>query len=272
MVMAEKTNIKKCKKLVANLKKKVYFKSALVAYNKKYSQIVQELIAVGEEQDSANKKAYILVLSQLHDIMREAQPLIEDLINSRIENGEISDASQARKSVAGNLFQQFVAYTLAQNIIVQNINKDVIVSLSSSVLDEYAVINVGEDKQKPDSDVLIYSESNNTPIINFSCKTSCRERAGQTYKWKLLSDLACCNCEHKYNNENCPVTKYGLHYEPKRKIFMYFITADFYNELSNPQIAAMFNFFDNSYVAKSYTSSEKIKTLEHVIDDINTIY
>ena len=150
MVMAEKTNIKKCKKLVANLKKKVYFKSALVAYNKKYSQIVQELIAVGEEQDSANKKAYILVLSQLHDIMREAQPLIEDLINSRIENGEISDASQARKSVAGNLFQQFVAYTLAQNIIVQNINKDVIVSLSSSVLDEYAVINVGEDKQKPD--------------------------------------------------------------------------------------------------------------------------
>ena len=174
--MAEKTNIKKCKKLVANLKKKVYFKSALVAYNKKYSQIVQELIAVGE------------------------------------------------------------------------------------------------DKQKPDSDVLIYSESNNTPIINFSCKTSCRERAGQTYKWKLLSDLACCNCEHKYNNENCPITKYGLHYEPKRKIFMYFITADFYNELSNPQIAAMFNFFDNSYVAKSYTSSEKIKTLEHVIDDINTIY
>lgn len=270
--MAEKTNIKKCKQLVSTLKKKVYFKSALAAYNKKYNQIVQKLVANGEQQEFANKKAYRLVLSQLHDIMREAQPLIEDVINSRIENGEISDASQARKSVAGNLFQQFVAYTLAQNILVQNINKDVIVSLSSNVLDEYAVIDVGEDKQKPDSDVLVYSESNNSPIINFSCKTSCRERAGQTYKWKLLSDLACCNCEHKHNNENCPVTKYSLHYEPKRKILMYFITADFYNELSNPQIVAMFNFFDNSYVAKPHSSSEKIKTLEYIIDDINTIY
>ena len=91
-------------------------------------------------------------------------------------------------------------------------------------------------------------------------------------KSQLLSDLACCNCEHKHNNENCPVTKYSLHYEPKRKIFMYFITADFYNELSNPQIVAMFNFFDNSYVAKPHSSSEKIKTLEYIIDDINTIY
>lgn len=145
--MAEKTNIKKCKQLVSNLKKKVYFKSALAAYNKKYNQIVQKLVANGEQLESANKKAYRLVLSQLHDIMRETQPLIEDVINIRIENGEISDASQARKSVAGNLFQQFVAYTLAQNILVQNINKDVIVSLSSNVLDEYAVIDVGEDKQ-----------------------------------------------------------------------------------------------------------------------------
>lgn len=138
------------------------------------------------------------------------------------------------------MFQQFAAYTLAQNILVENINKDVIVSLSSSVLDEYAVIDVGEDKQKPDSDVLVYSESNDIPIINFSCKTSCREKAGQAYKWKLLSDLACCNCDHKHNNENCPVTKYSLYYEPKRKKFMYFITADFYNELSNAQIVAMF--------------------------------
>lgn len=46
--MAEKANIKKCKQLVSNLKKKVYFKSALAAYNKKYNQIVQNLVADGE--------------------------------------------------------------------------------------------------------------------------------------------------------------------------------------------------------------------------------
>lgn len=64
--------------------------------------------------------------------MIEAQPLIEDIINSRIKNGRISHASQARKSVESNLFQQFVSYILTQNVLVQNINKEVIISLSSN--------------------------------------------------------------------------------------------------------------------------------------------
>ena len=271
--MKEANNIKICKKLVLDLEKKQYFSAAVKAYKDKYNCIVNDLISKGVKKEVASAEAYKLILSHLHDIMREAEPLVEAVITQRIEKGEIKDASQARKSVAGNLFQQLVAYSLAQNIIVKNIDKNVIVTLSASILDQYAIIKVGEDEQKPDSDVLVYSmEDKTSPIINFSCKTSCRERAGQTYKWKLLSDMATCTCDHRKDNENCPITKYGLEYNPQRNIYMCFITADFYNELKNPQIAAMFNFFDNSYIAKLKSPSKKIKILQDVIDDINMYY
>lgn len=271
--MKEAKNIKICKKLISDLEKKQYFSAALKAYNDKYSDIVNNLVDEGTDEKIASANAYKLVLSHLHDIMRSAEPLVEEVITQRIQKGQIKDASQARKSVAGNLFQQFIAYSLAKNIVVKNISKNVIVTLSASILEQYAIIKVGEDEQKPDSDVLVYSDENKTsPIINFSCKTSCRERAGQTYKWKLLSDLATCTCIHQKDNENCPITKYGLEYNPQRKIYMCFITADFYDELKNPQISAMFNFFDNSYVAKPQKPSDKIKLLQDVIDDINTYY
>jgi hypothetical protein len=43
-----------------------------------------------------------------------------------------------------------------------------------------AAIRVGEDIQKPDSDVIVYSEDiKNSPIMNFSCKTSCRDVLGK---------------------------------------------------------------------------------------------
>ena len=108
--------------------------------------------------------------------------------------------------------------------------------------------------------------------MNFSCKTSCRERAGQTYKWKLLSDLASCDCDHKEGNDKCPVNIYQLEYSSQRKIKVCFITADFYDEIAQPQIAAMFNFFDYSYVAKPTSNITTIKPLEDVIDDINNCF
>lgn len=268
--MKEAKNITMCKKLIGDLEKKEYFSAALNAYNNRYADIVRKLMEEGEEEEVATAHAYKIILSHLHDIMRAAEPFVEAVIQQRIEKKVIKDAAQARKSAAGNLFQQFVAYTLAQNIVFRNIRKNVVVTLSARVLDQYAVIKVGEDEQKPDSDVLVYSVEDRTgPIINFSCKTSCRERAGQTYKWKLLSDLATCKCEHQKDNKDCPVTKYGLKYDPQRKIYMCFITADFYEECGNPQISAMFNFFDQAYIAKTEIPSGKVKILQDVIDDIN---
>jgi len=265
-------NIRECNKLIRKLERNNYFSAALPAYNEKLNTIINDLRE--EEIDDAEALSYIRILSYLSEIMRNAQPLVDDYIQSRVDNGSIRDASQARKSAAGNIFQQFVAYTLSKNIVLGNINKDIVVTTSTKrILEDYAAIRVGDDIQKPDSDVLIYSSNDiNSPIINFSCKTSCRERAGQTYKWKLLSDIATCNCEHKATTANCPANIYNLDYHPQRNIKMCFVTSDFYNEIEQPQIAGMFRFFDQSFVAKPNRNNGFIKSFENVIDYINSIY
>lgn len=130
-----------------------------------------------------------------------------------------------------------------------------------------------DDILKPDSNIIVYSiREDNSPIMNFSCKTSCGERAEQTYKWKLLCDLAACICDHKESNPDCPVSKYNLTYKPNRQILTCFVTTDFYDELSNPQTSAMFNFFDYSYVAKTTSPSSCVQVPENVVDDINHVF
>lgn len=273
--MAEKKkNIKECEKLIKNLEKKEYFSAALITYKDKLNQLVKKIKVdnIDISDTDAEAKAYSDIFSYLSEIMRNAESRVESVISAKVASKVITNADQARKSAAGNIFQQLFAYTLAKNVVIGNITANVIVSMSANkILDEYATIQVGDDTQKPDSDVIVYcAESESTPILNYSCKTSCRERAGQTYKWKLLSDLATCSCEHKEGNENCPVTVYGLKYSPKRKVYMCFVTADFYDEIAQPQIAAMFNFFDKSYVAKPTSSVSTIKNLSNVVDDINS--
>ena len=276
MSMPVPANIRNCIKLIRKLESMTYFAGALGTYNNKLSELSAVLLEEnpGLSEVDVLKASYRKILSHLSSIMRSAQDNVEAIIQSRVDSGEISNADQARKSTAGNIFQQMIAYTFAKNIVLGNITGNLTVTMSTAnILDEYATIKVGEDSQKPDSDVLIYDEDDTaSPIMNFSCKTSCRERAGQTYKWKLLSDLASCDCEHKEGNDKCPVNIYQLDYSLRRKIKVCFVTADFYDEISQPQIAAMFNFFDYSYIAKPTSSITTIKPLETVIDDINSCY
>lgn len=264
-------SIRQCNKFINSLQGKIYFPYALPTYNEKLNELFVELRSNGIVD--VEKEGYKIILSYLTEIMQEAQQSVDEHIQHRFETGEITDKDQARKNAAGNVFQQFVAYTLSKNIVIGNINKDVVVTTSTKkILEDYASISVGEDIQKPDSDVLIYSPSDtNSPIINFSCKTSFRERAGQTYKWKLLCDIAACECEHKVDNEKCPANIYRLDYHPQRKIYMCFVTSDFYNEIGQPQIAGMFNFFDKSFVTKPNVTGS-IESFENVIDFINNIY
>lgn len=272
--MPEAAHIKECKKLIRKLNGKTYFPAALPIYEQTLAEIISEQTSAGLNEDDAKKVATKLILSRLHDVMRSAQPLVEEVINNRVSTGTIDNADQARKTAAGNVFQQMLAYAIAQNIIIGNITKPVVVTMSvKSLIEQYASIKVDEDTLKPDSDVIVYSlDEDEKPIMNFSCKTSCRERAGQTYKWKLMCDLATCNCDHKEGNHNCPITKYNLTYTPNRQILTCFVTTDFYNELGNPQISAMFNFFDYSYVAKTTSPSDSVSILETVVDDINQVF
>lgn len=272
--MPEAAHIKECKKLIRDIKGKTYFPAALPIYERILAEIIAEQTAAGLSEDAARKAATKMILSRLHDIMRAAQPLVEQVIINRVTSGEIQSADQARKTAAGNVFQQMLAYAIAQNVLIGNITKQIVVTMSvKNLIEQYAAIQVDEDILKPDSDVIVYSlENGNNPIMNFSCKTSCRERAGQTYKWKLMCDLATCNCDHKDGNPNCPATKYNLSYTPNRPILTCFVTTDFYNELGNPQISAMFNFFDYSYIAKITSPSTSVQILETVVDDINRIF
>ena len=261
-------------KLIHTLEQKSYFSAALPAYHRAIAEIREQLMNGGADMSSADTQAEKEVLSHLHDVMREAQPLVENFIAARVASGVIRSADQARKSAAGNIFQQMFAYAIAKNVLNGNITVPITVTMSvSGIIDKYAAIAVGDDIQKPDSDVIIYCDENeNSPILNFSCKTSCRERAGQTYKWKLLCDLATCRCDYREGNTNCPATKYNLSYAPAREIKMCFVTTDFYNELNNPQISAMFHFFNHTYVAKPVSPAANIQILQDVIADINSCF
>ncbi len=54
----------------------------------------------------------IYVLNYLTKIMEDAKPEVEKLIQQRIKKSIISNAEQARKTIAGNGFQGLVAYSL----------------------------------------------------------------------------------------------------------------------------------------------------------------
>lgn len=272
--MPEAANVRECRKLIGRLERRPYFSAALVAYNEALAEIRRELAAEQADAGEAARAAFVRILPRLRDVMRSAQKGVEKLIQSRIASEQIANADQARKAAAGNIFQQLFAYALAQNIVCGNIAAPVVVTTSvRDLIDKYAAIQVGDGIQKPDSDVIVYSLAEPaSPILNFSCKTSCRERAGQTYKWKLLCDLAACRCEHMVGNENCPATKYRLRYDPEKPVKMCFVTADFYDELSNPQISGLFHFFDFSYVAKRESPDARIRTLDAAVRDIDEVF
>jgi type II restriction enzyme len=260
-------------KVIRKLESYVYFRPTISAYNQKLNMMIRN----GLTEEEATRR----ILDYLKDILRNSQQMVENIIQERITTGIIRDASQARKSVAGDNFQRLVAYAIIRNILVGNIAREIVVNVgyrNHPLLDRYASISVGdsEDRQKPDSDVLIYQYQVEavSPIINFSCKTSLRERAGQTYKWKLLVDLATCNCPYISRSENCPKNIYSLQYDNSRRVIMNFVTADLYNEVNQPQINGIFNFFDNAYITKpnGEFNNNNIRCFSNIIDDLNEIY
>lgn len=75
-------------------------------------------------------------------------------------------------------------------------------------------------------------------------------------------------------SENCPKNIYNLQYDNSRRVIMNFVTADLYNEVNQPQINGMFNFFDNAYITKpnGEFNNNNIRCFSNIIDDLNEIY
>ncbi|MCG2693412.1 BsaWI family type II restriction enzyme [Candidatus Parcubacteria bacterium] len=218
------------------------------------------------------KDALIVILDYLTEVLLNSKDGVFKMIKKRGK-----DIQQASKSAAGNNYQALIAYALNRNIEAGNLPKNLVVALKPKkhpLVEEYTSIKVGKEIQKPDIDVLIYQEKPKTPLIVCSCKTSLRERAGQTYRWKLLLELATADPKHLQENPDCPINKFKIEYKYERKIYVAIIIADLYNEINQPQQRGMFSFFDLAYVAdyKKGKILETVKPLSKIIQELNKIY
>lgn len=210
-------------------------------------------------------------LNYLTEVMQTATSKVEKLIQARIRNGVISNADQARKTIAGNGFQGLVAYSLIKLQEKNLLNRNLAITLKPKkhpLVEKYAAIKVGDDVQKPDIDMLIYhyQKPEKYPVIIYSIKTSLRERAGQTYRWKLLMDIVFSN--------DCKTIKekYNLSYKAMDNFKVGFITTNFYNEITNPQQKGMLKFFDFVYITKAGDWGKPVYEFSKILYDLKSVY
>jgi len=214
------------------------------------------------------RKAIEEVFNHIYEILVEVKDEVEKILEERKNKKIIKDIRQAMKSIAGNTFSNAIIYIFLQNKILRNIKPNIFITSKKSQVknfDKISTINVDGQTQKPDVDLIIYTKKENNEInkcIILSLKTSLRERAGQTYKWKLLMEIA--------SSENSIKNKYNIFYNPEKIPLVCFATVNFYNEINNPQHRGMFKFFDKSFIAKP-TKKEFISPLSDIVCFVNEV-
>lgn len=245
--------IKNYEKTISNLRNRYYFPPIEKGFKEKVEEYGHEA-----------------ALNHLTTVMREAEDEIGEIINQRLVEKKIYDVKQTSKNVAGNGFQALVIYSLLHLQTNNLIPNDLVITLKPKkhqIIKEFATIRVQGEIQKPDIDLMIFKASDliRNPILIFSLKTSLRERAGQTYKWKLLVDIA--------SSPDCQSIreKYQLQYQTETNIRIGFITADFYEETYQPQQQGVLKFFDYAYVTKSEVP-DSVKPFSSIIADLNKLY
>ena len=205
----------------------------------------------------------------LSNIMQAGKSAVEELLVARQNAGLIKDVNQARKAVAGNAFQALVFCALASLQAAGLIPTHLIFTLKTQNNPRLggSVIQVGPETIKPDVDLLIYSAVNdNAPVCIYSLKTSLRERAGQTHRWKVLLDIV--------TAENCRSIKqkYDLQYDGTTNFLMTMITTNFYDEITNPQQRGLLRFFDYIYLTKPGDFQMPVTLFSNIVRDLVEIY
>lgn len=216
------------------------------------------------------KEAWKLVFNELFRIITDAREDVDLILDERIKDEKIKDKKQSSKAIVGNTFSFAVIYIFLQNKILGNIKDNIFITSEPSTIkgfENIATINIGAETQKPDCDLVIYSVSDDNKLANciiLSLKTSLRERAAQTYKWKLLMEIA--------TSDDCSVKdKYDISYNAKILPKICFATINFYDEINNPQQRGMLKFFDQSFIAKNINQDLPtfISPLSNLIDFVN---
>jgi len=202
---------------------------------------------LGRLNQKIHKLGLVKTFDYIHEILIKSKDDVEKLLDIRVKNGDIRDKSQARKSIAGAAFSNILKYLFLickkEGLVKNNIY--ITSKTKEKIFQDMVTIYVGNETQKPDMDLVVYSKNENKSLkkcIIISLKTSLRERAGQTYKWKLLLEIATTDNEIK--------KKYDIKYPVKDMPLVCFATVNFYNEINNPQHKGMFKFFDNSFIGK----------------------
>lgn len=186
----------------------------------------------------AAETGYKNALNYLTEVMQTATSKVEKLIQAHVRDKIILGADQARKTIAGNGFQGLVAYSLIGLQEQKILSQELAITLKpkkNPLIEKHAAMQVGDDVQKPDTALLVYHylRPEKYPIIIYSIKTSLRERAGQTYRWKLLKDIV------SYSDCKTIKEKYSLTCKAIDNFKVGFITTNFYNVINNPQQKGM---------------------------------
>lgn len=215
-------------------------------------------------QNGDTPEAWKRSFDQIYNFLTQANEEVQIILNKRKESGEIKDTKQASKSIVGNLFSELLIFIFLKNKEAGNIHEDIFISSRPSQVPEFenfTTIHIGNDTQKPDCDIIIYKLKNQKELeklLILSLKTSLRERAGQTYKWKLLLEIA--------SSENEIKEKYNIRYDAPKMPTVCFATVNFYNEINQPQHRGMFQFFDKSFIAKDIETEDFISNLSALVD------
>ena len=219
-------------------------------------------VIINRLENCFKEQGIIQTFDFIHDILVSSRGDVDELINKRFNRGEIRDVSQARRSVVGSAFPNCLVYTFLKAKAVGIVNNRIFVTTSTknAIFSDYVTIYVGGQQQKPDMDIVFYSLAPKSSTIDkcaiVSLKTSLRERAGQTYKWKLLLEIA--------TTDNTIRDKYQIRFDAQKMPLVCFATVNFYNEINQPQHRGMFQFFDASFIGKR-VSSEFVKPLSYII-------
>lgn len=216
---------------------------------------------------SKNNIKWQEIFDKLYDYLENNKNTVKKLTQKRVEKGEIRSSDQAIKSIVGMAFSNLIIWVFLKNKEQNNIKENIFITSNIRKIKEWQnlfLIKVGEETQKPDVDLVIYSLSADNSLnkcIILSLKTSLRERAGQTYKWKLLMEIAKGDSKLK--------DKYDISYNPPVLPLVCFATVNFYNEINNPQNRGMFKFFDCSFIGKNIETKDFIKPLSYIVEYVN---
>ena len=216
---------------------------------------------------SKNNLKWHEVFDRLYNYLENNKDTVKELTQKRVKEGKIKNSEQAIKSIAGGAFSNLIIWVFLKNKENNYIKENIFITSNIRRIKEWQklfLIKVGEETQKPDVDLVIYSLSSNNDLnkcLILSLKTSLRERVGQTYKWKLLMEIA--------KEESKLKDKYDISYNPPVLPLVCFATVNFYNEINNPQNRGMFKFFDCAFIGKNIETKDFIKPLSYIIEYVN---